>query len=156
MEWFIRDVWPRIKQMVPDARLRLIGKGSDTGFPAMGPDIDGLGYVKDPADEIATWSATIVPIKIGGGTRIKIPEAFSRKCPVVSTTLGAFGYEVVNGEELFLADSAEDFGKACVRLMTDRALAVRISDRAWKRYLREWTWDSIGVSVERAIQACLA
>ncbi len=155
IEWFIKKIWPRIKRDAPDTRLRLVGQDSDKDFPRMGPDIDGLGYIEDPTDEIATWSAMIVPIRVGGGMRVKIAEAFSRKCPVVSTTLGAFGYEIRNGEELLLADNAEDFGKACIRLMTDRALAARVSENAWQRFLREWTWDSIGESVFKAVKECI-
>ncbi len=155
VEWFIRKVWPRIKQDAPDTRLRLVGLDSDKDFPRMGPDIDGLGFIEDPTDEIGTWSAMIVPIRVGGGTRVKIAEAFSRKCPVVSTTLGAFGYDVRSGEELFLADNPEDFGEACLRLIKDPALAQRVSENAWLRFLREWTWDSIGESVEKAFRSCL-
>lgn len=154
VEWFIRDVWPMIKRNAPDARLRLVGLESDKDLPMMGPDIDGLGYLEDPGDEIATWTAMIVPIRFGGGTRIKIAEAFSRRCPVISTTMGAFGYEFRSGEELLLADSTQDFAAACLRLMTDRELAGRLSENAWRRFLGEWTWDAIGKSVAKAIQLC--
>jgi len=75
---------------------------------------------------------------------------------VVSTTLRFFGYEVIDGEELLLADNAEEFGKACVRLINDPILGERVSEKAWQRYLKEWTWDSIGKSVESAVRSCLA
>ena len=155
IEWFIREVWPHVKRAAPDTRLRLVGWDSDKDFPSMGPDIDGLGFVQDTTEEIATWSAMIVPIRFGAGTRIKIAEAFSLKCPVVSTTIGAFGYNVEDGEELLLADNAEDFGKACIRIMTDHTLAMRVSENAWKRFLQTWTWDSIGESVRSAVQSCI-
>ena len=64
------------------------------------PDVDALGYVADAASEMATWSAMIIPVRLGGGTRVKIADAFSRKCPVVSTRLGAYGYDVQTGREL--------------------------------------------------------
>ena len=121
----------------------------------MGQDIDGLGYLDDATDEISSWSTMIVPIRVGGGTRVKIAEAFSRRCPVVSTTLGAFGYEVTDGVELVLADNSESFANACVRLINDRVLATKLSDTAWTRFLREWTWDSIGGSVEEVVRMCI-
>jgi polysaccharide biosynthesis protein PslH len=155
VEWFIKKIWPRVKRDAPDTRLRLIGEDSEKELPQMGPDIDGLGFVKDASGEIATWSAMIVPIRVGAGTRGKIAEAFSRKCPVISTSLGAYGYEVVDGEELVLADDDEKFGQACVRLIIDSALGERISETAWQRFLREFTWDSIGQSVESAVRSCL-
>lgn len=155
MDWFIRKIWPQIKREIPLARLRLVGKGSDKEFPEMGSDIDGLGYVEDPINEMASWSAMIVPIQLGGGTRVKIAEAFSRKCPVVSTALGAYGYEVRSGEELLLANSAEEFGRACVQLVKDPSLGERLAENAWKRFLREWTWEAVGEAVEGAVGACL-
>ena len=154
-EWFIRNVWPLIKREAPDIKLRLIGKGSNENCPSMGPDIDGLGYVEDPTEEVATWSAMIVPVTVGGGTRVKIAEAFSRKCPIVSTTLGAFGYQVINGEDLLLADSPQDFASACVLLVNNRELGSKISGNAWKKFLKNWTWDSIGTSVSMAVRECL-
>jgi glycosyltransferase involved in cell wall biosynthesis len=154
LEWFIREVWPRIKRRAPDARLRLAGLESDKDFSKRGPDIDGLGYLEDPAGEIASWTAMIVPIRTGGGTRIKIVEAFSRKCPVVSTALGAFGYEFRSGEELLLADTAADFAAACLRLTNNGDLAARLSENAWNRFLREWTWDAVGDAVVEAVRLC--
>jgi glycosyltransferase involved in cell wall biosynthesis len=155
VDWFIKNVWPRVKQAVPDSRLRLVGLESDAGLPRMGPDIDAFGYVDDPAQEIATWSAMIVPIQAGGGTRIKIAEAFSRKCPVVSTSLGAYGYESGGGSTLLLADRPAEFAAACVRLIRDPEVGARISNNAWAEFLRTWTWDAIGPSVDRAVEACL-
>jgi hypothetical protein len=59
-----------------------------------------LGFVKDAAAEMATWTAMIVPIRFGGGTRVKISEAFVRRIPVVATHLGAFGYDAVDDEQI--------------------------------------------------------
>lgn len=89
------QVWPRNKAKHMNARLRLVGLGTDSEIAREGVDIDGLGWVNDTAEEISTWSMMIMPIHVGGGTRVKIAEAFSRKCPVVATSLGAFGYKVV-------------------------------------------------------------
>lgn len=156
VEWFIRHVWPLVKRQNPHVRLRLVGSGSERGLAPLGPDIDGLGYLEDPSEEIASWSAMIVPLKVGGGTRMKIAEAFSRRCPVVSTTLGAFGHELRNGEEILLADSARAFAQACVDLITNPELSERITANAWAKFLGEWTWDSIGRSVEAIVQSCLS
>jgi glycosyltransferase involved in cell wall biosynthesis len=155
IEWFIKNVWPQIKRNSPATRLRLIGSGSDRDMARMGQDIDGLGYVDDPTAEIASWAAMIIPIRMGGGTRIKVLDAFSRMCPVVSTTLGAFGYAVRQENELLLADSVEGFGAACLRLIDDPQLGQRLSENAWKRFLSEWTWLGQAGGVEKAVQQCL-
>lgn len=155
LRWFIRQVWPLIKTTSPQARLRLIGRGTETGISQEGPDIDGLGWIDDPAAEIATWSATVVPIRIGAGTRVKIAEAFSRRCPVVATPLGAFGYDVAHRRELLLADTPGEFAAACQVLMTDRNLGQELARRAWQRFEREWSWDAIAPKVADAVAMCL-
>jgi glycosyltransferase involved in cell wall biosynthesis len=95
------------------------------------------------------------PIHVGGGTRVKIAEAFSRKCPVVATSLGAFGYKVNDQEELLLADSPETFANACTTLLSNRELGKLLAERAWERFCREWSWNAIGPKVAAAVKACL-
>jgi polysaccharide biosynthesis protein PslH len=152
--WFIRDVWPRIKREAPDAHLRLIGKGSELRYTDLGPDIEGLGWVADTKEEIASWSAMIVPTHVGGGTRIKIAEGFARKCPIVSTSLGAFGYDVCNGKELLIANSAPDFASSCVLLLNNVELGKKIAEYGWNKYRKRWTWDAISESVNQIVSTC--
>ena len=155
IQWFVDQCWPRVKAAVPDARLRLVGKGSDCIRTLGIPDVDSLGWLPDPSDEIKTWSAMAVPIRIGAGTRVKIAEAFSQKCPVVSTSLGAFGYGAVNGYDMFLADTAEAFSDACVRAIREPRVATEISERAWCRFLDHWTLDAVRPRVWAAVEDCL-
>lgn len=156
LKWFIRHVWPRIKHEFAHAQLRLVGRGSEGFLTSLGPDIVGLSWMEDPSNEIASWSVMIVPIKIGGGTRVKVAEGFARRCPVVATTTGAFGYEVTNGEEILLADRADDFASACVLLLRNPRLGEVLSARAHKRFLERWTWDSFESTVSTVVQECLA
>jgi glycosyltransferase involved in cell wall biosynthesis len=155
-KWFIRDVWPMIKREIPRAQLRLVGRGSEGHLTKLGPDITGLGWLEDPGDEIASWSAMIVPIKVGAGTRVKVAEGFARRCPIVSTTIGAFGYDVENAREVLLADRAEDFASACILLLRNPELGEALSERAHKRFLERWTWDSFESTVGKVVQECLA
>jgi polysaccharide biosynthesis protein PslH len=154
-KWFIRDVWPMVKRKFPRAQLRLVGRGSEGYLTTLGPDITGLGWLESPGEEIASWSAMIVPIKVGAGTRVKIAEGFARRCPVVATTMGAFGYDVEDGRELLLADRAGDFASACIKLLSNPELGEALSERAHKRFLERWTWDSFESTVGTAIQECL-
>jgi glycosyltransferase involved in cell wall biosynthesis len=155
IKWFTSECWPRIKREVPDARLRLVGRHSDGPRAPAGPDIDGLGWVANAAEEMATWSAMIVPILVGAGTRGKIAHAFSLRCPVVSTSLGAYGYEATDGREMFLADSPEDFSSACVRAMQRPREAAEMAERAWQQFLEKWSWDAIRPRVWAAAEHCL-
>jgi len=155
VRWFLKECWPTIRQAVPGIRLRLIGKDTDGPLKPTEPDVDALGFVTDPAAEIATWSSMIVPIRFGGGTRIKIAEAFSRKVPAVSTSVGAFGYEVEHGKQLLLADRPEDFSAACIQLVKTPKLGEEIAERAWNDFLTKWTWDAIAPKVVAAAEDCL-
>jgi polysaccharide biosynthesis protein PslH len=156
VEWFIREVWPLVKRDLPSAQLRLIGRETEGYLTKLGLDICGLGWVEDPSNEVATWSAMIVPIRSGGGTRIKIAEGFARKCPVVATKLGAFGYDVSHGKELLLTDTASDFASACVSLVRDPQLAEAIAERAHRRFLEKWTWDSFEKRVKTVVDECIS
>jgi glycosyltransferase involved in cell wall biosynthesis len=118
-------------------------------------DIDALGFVADPVEEIATWSMMVVPVRIGAGTRVKIAQAFSRKCPVISTSNGAYGYEVESGRELLLADRPQDFADACVSLIREPAKGAALAECAWQRFLREWTWEAINPRIWAAAEDCL-
>ncbi|HVM49408.1 MAG TPA: glycosyltransferase family 4 protein [Candidatus Acidoferrum sp.] len=155
VRWFLNECWKNIKAQVPDARLRLAGKGTDGPLQAQGRDIDALGWIPDADAEIATWSAMIVPVRHGAGTRIKIADAFSRKCPVVSTRLGAFGYEVRNGRELLLADDPAEFARACVSLLREPSAGAAMAQRAFDVFLKNWTWDAIAPRVWAAAEYAL-
>ncbi|MGH7817913.1 MAG: glycosyltransferase family 4 protein [Candidatus Binatia bacterium] len=156
VEWFLQSVWPLVKIRIPEARLRLVGGDSDRDFSTAGPDVDCLGYLADPGGEIATWSAMIVPVRVGGGTRVKIAQAFSQKCPVVSTPLGAFGYDVIDGEEILIANDPQSFSAACAKLIEDPQFGATMAENAWSKFLTNWTWTSIGYAVESVVEQCLA
>jgi len=156
VKWFIREIWPIIKREYPMAQLRLVGHGSEGYLTKLGPDIIGLGWLEDPGNEIASWSAMIVPIKVGAGTRVKVAEGFARKCPIVATTLGAFGYGVENKRELLLADTADEFAAACTLLLRNPEFGEAVSERAYKCFLERWTWDSYETTIGTVIQECLA
>jgi glycosyltransferase involved in cell wall biosynthesis len=156
IRWFVNKCWPEIRRRIPGVRFRLAGKDAHTVIdPSSVPGVDVLGWVADPAAEIATWSAMVVPIRLGGGTRIKIADAFSRKCPVVSTRFGALGYDVENGRELLLADDPGEFADACVALIRDPGKGVPMAERAHAAFLEKWTWDAIAPKVWTAVEDCV-
>jgi glycosyltransferase involved in cell wall biosynthesis len=156
LQWFLDEVWPGVKQSVPTVELRLIGAESETlAAAARDSGVIGLGYVEDPSHEIATWSAFIVPLRLGAGTRVKIAESFARGCATVSTSLGAFGYPVQNGKEILIADTAADFIEACRSLLTDPARRDRIGRAGRDFFLANLSWDAIEPAVRAAVESCL-
>jgi glycosyltransferase involved in cell wall biosynthesis len=111
--------------------------------------------VANIADEIATWSLMIIPLMVGAGTRVKLAQAFSLKCPVVSTSLGAYGYDLRNGVDVALADTSEAFADACVRMVRHPVEAEEMATKAWKQFLKNWTWEAITPRVWAAAESCL-
>jgi glycosyltransferase involved in cell wall biosynthesis len=155
VRWFINQCWQRIKKEVPDVRLRLVGEATDGPLKPDDSSIDGLGWLESPDTEVASWSSMIVPIWMGAGTRVKIADALSRKCPVVSTRLGAFGYDVQSGRELILADDPGEFAAACVSLIKDPKGATDLAERGFSRFLEKWTWEAIAPRISETVEHCL-
>ncbi|MBV8101681.1 MAG: glycosyltransferase family 4 protein [Verrucomicrobia bacterium] len=155
IRWFAKECWPLIKQRAPDARLRIVGKGSETELKPIGSDIDGLGWVSDLASEVASWSLMVIPIRSGAGTRVKLAQALSLKCPVVSTSYGAYGYDATDGSYMLLADSADAFAKACIDVVGSPNQAQAMADKGWKEFLQKWTWNAIAPRVWAAAEECL-
>jgi glycosyltransferase involved in cell wall biosynthesis len=153
--WFIEKIWPTVKQAIPTARLRIVGSDSDAPLTLNGADIDRLGWVPNVDDEIASWSAMVIPIREGGGTRIKIAEGFARRCPIISTSIGAYGYKVENREEAILADSPKMFSQACIDIIIDKTLRDRLTENAFKKYSKYYTWEAQADNIAHAVRHCL-
>lgn len=157
LKWFVREAWGRIREAVPGVELRLVGKGS-AEIARTFPDqcVAGLGYVPDVAEEVASWSCMIVPTRLGGGTHLKVAEGLARKVPIVTTRHGARGYNLIDGEQAFVADEPADFSKACVTLLRDPDMRGAMRDAGWKLFNDHYSWDSILPAVERTVGACLS
>ena len=155
VEWFLRNCWPIIKSKCPGVQLRLAGRASDSVAELIGPNVEKLGWVENMDEEIATWSLMIVPLQKGAGTRGKIAFGFSRRCPIVSTSVGAYGYEVESGKEIILADDPGRFADACLKMLQHPGEAAEMAERANKKFLERWTWDAIQPRVWAAAEDCL-
>lgn len=149
VQWFIRNAWPWIQKQCPQATLRLAGERGENLFT--GPNIQPLGWVGNMEAEMANWSLAIVPVLAGGGTRIKILEAFSRRCPVVSTSVGCYGYDLQNQRELLIADDPREFAAHCLRILSNPAEGPRLAENAWIQFSKAWTWDSQAARVAEIV-----
>jgi hypothetical protein len=138
-EWLVGEIAPRIRAVVPGARVRLVGR-TTPGLDRLDhpPEATVVGRVPAMEPELARADLAVVPVRYGGGTRLKILESFAHRVPVVSTTVGAEGLDVEDGVHLLLADEPDDFALACERLLTDAALRSRVVDAAHERYLQRY------------------
>jgi len=128
--WFMQEVLPRVRRSVPGAKLALVGKSPSDGLRRAADAAGGVtvtGRVDDVRPYLARARAAIVPLRVGGGTRIKIFEAMAAGRPVVSTTIGAEGLPVTHAEHLLIADSPADFAEAVVQVLSDDEMARRLA-----------------------------
>jgi len=126
MWWFIREVYPLIRAQRPDVALDIVGARPPEDMRALNGDGSGVnvaGYVPDPAPYLEQAGVFIVPLRAGGGMRVKILEALARGLPLVTTTLGCEGIAVEHGRHVLIADTPEAFARETLRLLNDRALA---------------------------------
>ncbi len=140
-EWLVEQVAPSIRALVPDVRIRLVGRPTP-GVERLGrrPGVAVVGRVPDMVPELAGADVCVVPIRYGSGSRIKILEAFAHRVPVVSTTIGAEGLDVEDGVHLLLADDPASFARACQRVLVERDLRARLVDAAEERFLERYEW----------------
>lgn len=126
--WLCDELVPQLRRMGCKARVQVVGKGASEALIGKMRDagIEALGYVKDLAAVYASASVFVAPLLTGGGVRIKLLEAMCEGVPIVTTTTGAKGLGVQNGEELLIADTPEAFAEAVVAVLADTALAERL------------------------------
>ena len=152
VHWFIDAIWPIVKARVPEARFAAIGK-----FPtqhardaaARDSAIEVPGFVDDVRPWVARAAIYIVPMRVGGGTRLKVLDAMAQGKAIVSTTLGAEGIEATAGEHLRVADEPEAFAQAIIGLLADPQARARLGAAARHRVEEKYSWDVLGRKLEQ-------
>jgi glycosyltransferase involved in cell wall biosynthesis len=146
---FIRDIWPRIAAANPAARCKIIGGRPPPSLLALaGPRIELTGFVSDLRPHLAAAAAVVVPLRLGGGTRLKIVEAMAMGKAIVSTALGAEGIEAVSGRDLLVEDQPAAFADAVNRLLADPGLTARIGQSARRLAVRQYSWSGAAQALE--------
>lgn len=152
VEWFIKEVFPILLKSEPTVRLRVAGRLPVEGLGIDHPQIDLLDFVEDLDSEMQNWDAMIVPLKVGGGTRLKILEAFSKQVPVISTHLGAYGIKAEHGRHFMLADDPVTFSDFCLQILRDRNLAEELTCNAYQLFQTNYTWSNVRNEVDKIIE----
>ena len=129
--WFLQNIYPRVQEKFPDVTLTITGDHVDLPLPTLS-GVRLTGMVPDIRPLVTGSSISIAPIRYGGGTRLKILEAMALKTPVVSTTKGAEGLEIIDGEHIFLADQPTNFANAILQLFNEPETRTRIADNAYQ------------------------
>ncbi len=146
MQFFLSEIWPDLRAQVPGATLQITGRVEGVSLAGL-PAGDGLrltGYLPDVRPAVAAAWACVVPLRIGGGTRIKILEAMALGTPVISTPKGAEGLEVTPEEDILIADGPREFVAQTARLLRDPALRARLARNGRRLVEAKYGWDGIG------------
>jgi len=154
-EYFCSEIWPKVLDRVPGAVFRLVGRNPDRRVKRLaGDSVEVTGRVPSVLEHL--WQATVVvvPLRIGGGTRLKIYEAMAAGRAVVSTTVGAEGLDVKHGEDLLLADDAGSFANSVSRLLTDQNMRHQYEQSAAQSAARH-DWPAIGTCFAEVLAAAV-
>lgn len=152
--WFVREVWPQVRRAAPHASLTVVGKNPSARLRALAngdASIEITGTVADVRPYLARAEAAVVPLRIGGGTRIKIFEAMSMERAVLSTTLGAEGLPVAPGRDILLEDEPEGFARAAAFLLADAARRDAIARAAREKVVRDHNWENVAAKMEEIL-----
>ncbi|MBK8248053.1 MAG: glycosyltransferase [Gemmatimonadetes bacterium] len=146
LEWFCDEILPLVRAKVPVATVSVVGRNPSPRVKSLAARHTGVtvtGTVPDVRPYLERAGALVVPLRIGGGTRLKIYEGMSMGRPTVSTTIGAEGLPVHHGAEILIADSATDFAAAVAGVLADPSSADALGQRAAARVRRDFSWDGV-------------
>ena len=156
MRFFVGEVLPLIRKSRPDCSLAIVGRlptPEIAGYAATDSKITVTGTVPDVRPYLWGSSVSIVPLRIGGGTRLKIYEAVAAKVPVVSTTIGAEGLDIMAPAHFRLADTAQGFADACLGLLEDAEDRTRLAAAAWETVASRFSWESVTQQFEAVLES---
>ncbi len=153
--WFLRDVYLRIREAVPNASLSVVGRNPSTHLRAVAarePSVKVIGWVPDVRPHVAQAEVVVVPLRVGGGTRIKIPEAMAMGKAVVATAVGAEGLPFCGDREIRIAERPEEFAQAVVELLRNPSLRNSIGTLARRQVTSQCSWDAVVDRLEEILE----
>ncbi len=147
IRWFMREVFPLIRKLVPDSTLTIIGKNPPPDFTAFADQNPGqvkvTGYVPDLTPYLERAALMVVPVRAGGGMRVRILEAFARGMPVITTTIGLEGIEAAADQDVLVADSPEAFAGAVARVIQDPAMQASLAENGRRLAESRYDWQVV-------------
>ncbi len=155
--WIVRELWPRVTERVPEARLSIAGSGAPDWLrrEATGQNIAFLGTVDDAQAFLTRMSVVIAPLFAGGGMRIKVLEAMALAKPIVATAIGAGGIDVQNDRDILIADDVMSFVAGVARLLREPETAARIGNAARDTVINRYDNDTLARGLLRFYESLL-
>ncbi len=140
---FVHEILPGVRAKLPDCRFKIIGRKPPAKIRELAindPGIEVTGTVDEVQTHVHACDVIVIPLKAGGGTRIKIYEAMAMGVPVVSTTIGAEGLAVTHGEDILIADDAAAFAAGLLRMAQDRRFSMELAQKARREVEANHSW----------------
>ncbi len=158
VEFFAREILPRIRRRLPNARLLVVGRDPSPTFIARfaGAGIEFTGTVADVRPYLARASLFVVPLRVGSGTRLKILEAWAMSKAVLSTGLGAEGLPAKDGKNIAIADTPDHFAERAVSLLGDRTAVKRLGGAGRQVVEETFSWKRVGDRLLQAYETTLS
>jgi polysaccharide biosynthesis protein PslH len=156
--WFAREVYPLVKAAVPAAGFAVVGARPPASVRQLSvaePSINVTGYVEDPQPFLEQAAALIVPVRAGGGMRVKILEALARGLPIVSTTIGYEGIALEPGRHLLVGDTPAAFAEALIAILRDPALGTGLAAAGRAVAEQVYDWRVVNPQLEQLYAAAL-
>ena len=146
VEYFIREIFPLVHAQVPDVTLRVTGAVGTVSVEHLSRSrqVEFTGYLQDVRPTVAGSWASVIPLRMGGGSRLKILESMALGTPVISTSKGAEGLDVIPGKHLLIADTPGEFAAQTVRLLRDPGLRSSMTAQARQLIEDQYDWAEIG------------
>lgn len=157
VQYFLQDILPLIKAQIPHLHFSVTGSIKGISIHDL-PNRDWVtftGYLEDIRPAIAQSWVNVVPIRIGGGTRLKILESLALGTPVISTSKGAEGLELHAGEDILIADTPSEFACHTVDLLQNPQLRRKLSQNGQNAVLSKYNWQQIGQQYITFIEECV-
>lgn len=154
MLYFVDKIWPLIRARAPGAMLRIVGGDPAPAILQLArlPNVSVRGNVADMRPYLADAAVVAVPLRVGGGTRLKIVEALAMARAVVTTSVGCEGLMVQDGKHLFVADEPIDFAARVVELLHDPARRVQVGENGRRLVKDSYDWPVVGARMEAALR----
>jgi glycosyltransferase involved in cell wall biosynthesis len=146
--WFIRDIFPRIRNHLPGCQLHVVGEDLDTAYPAV-PDVVIHGYVADMAPLLARCRLGVAPLRFGAGVKGKVNQYMAHGLPVVATPCATEGMHLSHGIDVLEAETASDFAASIVHAYTESELWQRLSAGGLDNIRQNFTFDAVLPAIQR-------
>ena len=146
IDYLLGDIWPHIRSVKTDACLQLVGKCSESERQNYNshPGVTCAGLVEDIRPHMAEASCSVVPIRVGGGTRLKILDSWAMGKAVVSTSIGCEGLKAVDGENILIRDTPKPFAHAVLEVLSNSDLRSSLEWNGRKAAEKTYSWDIVG------------